>query len=478
MRLSGLRVKSVKSFDSLAGIDLTGLNLFYGGNSSGKSSVIQCLMLLKQSHQRALSTDPGVLEFRGSVDLGGFRTFVHDHDLSKTIRIGLDLNNVAAGVVPLLKNDIKLDLEFGLLNPQDREPHVRRVTIDDGNLIRFSWDEELNGLRLSDAASSSSLVNRYVDLLKKLSSRETVPFKIPDETDKRWLREWARKHACSLNGWLPYWPPAMYGPGKAGRPFGGSLNSPRNQQLQTFLWWWQSWVVGFTAQLNTFLNSFTYIGPLRAFPRRVATESAESTALGVRGERLVLYLARKPDIVKRINSTFKNMEIPYILSVDNLRSSKTQDALGDVAVAVLRDTRTGIDVSPADVGFGLSQVLPVLVQLLATTDGVVIIEQPEIHLHPRLQSRLADLMLQSVQQNRNQLVIETHSEHLLYRLQRRMREAKAPGRISRRVGVHYVACESGKSTVSQVRLNLRGEMLDPWPDDFFEERFDDLFASL
>ena len=81
----------------------------------------------------------------------------------------------------------------------------------------------------------------------------------------------------------------------------------------------------------------------------------------------------------------------------------------------------GLEVSVQDVGFGISQILPIVVVALSR-HRLITIEQPELHVHPRLQSNLADLFIWSSTKNRNQFIIETHSEHIILRLQRRQRE--------------------------------------------------------
>jgi len=89
----------------------------------------------------------------------------------------------------------------------------------------------------------------------------------------------------------------------------------------------------------------------------------------------------------------------------------------------LIDEKNGVEVQPPDVGTGISQVLPVIVSALYFKEGIVAIEQPELHLHPALQAEIGDVFLQSaLGENHNRFLIETHSEHLLLRIMRRMRE--------------------------------------------------------
>ena len=135
----------------------------------------------------------------------------------------------------------------------------------------------------------------------------------------------------------------------------------------------------------------------------------------------------------------------------------------------------------ADVGFGINQLLPVIVEgvdFFTGTEGrVLCVEQPEIHLHPRLQAHLADLMIANITgRGEKQWIVETHSELLILRIQRRIRERKLePSDVS----VLYVdpnTDETRGTTITQLRLDENGDFIDAWPDGFFEEDFGELMA--
>ena len=132
-----------------------------------------------------------------------------------------------------------------------------------------------------------------------------------------------------------------------------------------------------------------------------------------------------------------------------------------------------------DVGVGISQVIPVL---LAANSSRVYIQQPELHLHPRLQAQLADVFVEQV--NRAPIfVIETHSEHFLLRLLRRIREtyrSDIPHTLfslkAEDIVVLYVdKTKEGTSNIVQLRLSEEGEFIDRWPNGFFTERDGELF---
>lgn len=150
----------------------------------------------------------------------------------------------------------------------------------------------------------------------------------------------------------------------------------------------------------------------------------------------------------------------------------------------LVDLRTGTKVSHRDVGIGVSQVLPVLVGAYSSQNKMIAVEQPEIHLHPKLQAELGDLFIESaLGERRNTFLIETHSEHLILRLMRRMRDtvndnlpAGLPPVRPEDVAVIYVQPKGSSSAVRVLELDEEGQLLDPFPGGFFEESFHERFA--
>jgi len=130
-------------------------------------------------------------------------------------------------------------------------------------------------------------------------------------------------------------------------------------------------------------------------------------------------------------------------------------------------------VSILDVGFGVSQVLPVLVQSFYAAEGTsVLFEQPEIHLHPAAQSVLGDALLAAVKRNGVQLLVETHSEHLLHRIQRRIAEEHI---TSNDVALYFVETSRGRSEIHELKVDEYGNITN-WPQNFFGDEMGDLAA--
>jgi hypothetical protein len=150
---------------------------------------------------------------------------------------------------------------------------------------------------------------------------------------------------------------------------------------------------------------------------------------------------------------------------------------------IMMDRRSNTVVSHRDIGIGVSQVLPVLVSAYASQNQIIAIEQPEIHLHPALQADLGDVFIQSaLGDNKNRFVLETHSEHLLLRIMRRIRETSA-GKLPEGclpvypedVMVLFVEPDGKRSIIREMPLNANGELVKAWPGGFFEEDLKEIF---
>lgn len=154
--------------------------------------------------------------------------------------------------------------------------------------------------------------------------------------------------------------------------------------------------------------------------------------------------------------------------------------------AMLEHVEAGTQLQPLEVGVGISQVIPVIVAALAGDSSLVAIEQPELHLHPKQQAALGDLLIvAAMAEPQHTVIIETHSEHLILRILRRIREttrrrvegtasegsSRGPDVTKEDVGVWYVDREAGASVLLPMRVSSKGEFLQPWPDSFFEQDY-------
>ena len=148
----------------------------------------------------------------------------------------------------------------------------------------------------------------------------------------------------------------------------------------------------------------------------------------------------------------------------------------------LVSTRTDLPVRTSDIGVGISQLLPVVVAVLdPDRPGITAIEQPELHVHPRLQVELGDLFAEGAAGG-SVFLIETHSEHLLLRIMRRMRETSVgtlpegvPEVRPEDVNVLFVEQDGAETLIREMPLNEKGELVKAWPGGFFEEDLREIF---
>ena len=172
------------------------------------------------------------------------------------------------------------------------------------------------------------------------------------------------------------------------------------------------------------------------------------------------------------------------MRVANLKDEKNE-VFNLFSVQLVHKSNT-VSTSLMDVGFGISQILPIVIQACTSEKQTLIIEQPELHIHPALQAELGDLVIDSAINKRNTLLIETHSEHLLLRIMRRMRETSndtlpdgsspiRPEDVSV-VYVESVETEGDRhSIIREMPLNGQGELVKAWPGGFFEEGLREVF---
>ena len=228
---------------------------------------------------------------------------------------------------------------------------------------------------------------------------------------------------------------------------------------------------------------------MRDVPRRSYTWAGDIPEhVSTNGDGAVNAILAAQD--RRISEGFKQTARPFqqliakwlkrLGLLDSFEARKIAENRKDYEVRV-RTKGSSKDVDLTDVGFGISQALPVVVEsFYVPQDSTVIIEQPELHLHPRVQSELADLFIAAIRARENgeerriQFIVESHSEHFLQRLQRRIAE-KTLG--PQDVALYFCEPSSQGSILRELKVNIYGEIED-WPDDFFGDPMRDISARL
>jgi len=246
--------------------------------------------------------------------------------------------------------------------------------------------------------------------------------------------------------------------------------------------------VGFLSEIvlefEGLFGRIKYLGPLREYPKRIYTWSGEAPSdVGRKGELAVAGILAARERGKYISPGHRKRKrtleetVAYWLSSMGIIHSFSVKQIGedrkDYEVLV-RKTEHSPDVLITDVGFGLSQVLPVLVLCYYAPEGsVLLLEQPELHLHPSAQSWLADIFIEVVQNRKVQIIVESHSEHFLRRLQRRIAEKEIP---VDKTALYFCYMKNSASQSERLEVNIFGDISN-WPEDFFGDEMGELTAK-
>lgn len=215
----------------------------------------------------------------------------------------------------------------------------------------------------------------------------------------------------------------------------------------------------FSALKETFkASSINHVSPLRAHPKRYYMLDKANVTYSLDtldGDAIAEALKENEEIKKKVNKWFENFK----LSVDVEEFKEV--------IHHLKVKQNGLSLDITDVGFGISQVLPIIIQgFLSKNNSLTIIEQPEIHLHPKMQADLADLFIDMVKINEGKAVIvETHSEYLLKRLRRRISEGKIKPEM---VSICLFHPQTDKEGARIEHLNIEKKGFFEWPESFYD----------
>lgn len=215
-----------------------------------------------------------------------------------------------------------------------------------------------------------------------------------------------------------------------------------------------------TSLRNSFGNSMiNHVSPLRAHPKRYYMLDKANVTFSLDtldGDAIAEVLKENGTIKKKVNKWLEKFK----LSVDVEEFKEI--------IHHLKVKQNDLSLDITDVGFGISQVLPIIIQgFLSRNDSLTIVEQPEIHLHPKMQADLADLFIDMVNNKKTnrEIIVETHSEYLLKRLRRRISE----GVISANdvsICLFYPQTKDNGAIIKNLNIAEKGSF--EWPQDFYD----------
>ncbi len=385
------------------GVPLKPITLVLGRNSAGKTSILQPLRMLKQTIE---ATDKGTQISLNSgdadgVDLGAFTDVVNSHDAKQEIGVGFDLAN----------RGISVDVRFRQI---DERPVIESLAYRIGD----------------DRVEVTRTPNAY-----QLASPR---FQLPN-----WDGAQDVHH-----------PKEVYAPGRA-----IEFSEEALRDLGKVL---GEKVRGAMLEVKDAFKSFHYLGPLRPPPERQITWSQQDpTHLGSTGRQTVQALISNE--TGKTKGTLRQSVSEWLKRLD-LADGIEITRIGKTLFYQVEILRGGNRANLVDVGFGVSQVLPVIVLLHFAPEGSVILcEDPDAHLHPMAQQELADMFVEVARKRKLQILLETHSEHIFRRLQVLIAQENVKNDDC---ALYYVERDVPSARITQLVTTEYGQVKN-WPDYFF-----------
>ncbi len=413
--ITHIRMKNFKSWQDSGTVKLAPLTGFFGTNSSGKSSLLQMLLLLKQTIGRNEVIFFG--DENSLVNLGNFRELIHGHQPNSELYFGISC---------------KLSHSFpDLFRTPFQTMHFAFDTVireNEGNLIteRFQYISLSSDTKI--AWENNSLFNGIQNLTSIFIQN-------------------------------------CYG-------LPSSENSSDIPKALT----------AFSSTFEELFSHVYYLGPTRVQPQRqYHWAKTHPENIGKNGEEMIdallsarvrqLKTSKKEKggtIEERISSWLRDMDLAYSFSLEPTGTLDDNDY-----IVRIQKSPNSAQVTLADMGHGLADLLPLLVHCYYVPEGsTLILEQPGVHLHPLAQAQLADLFLDVIAERNLQILVESHSEHLLTRLQRRIAEKQV---TKDQIALYFCRNNDGTSTIEPLEVKESGEIKN-WPENFFGDVMGDMFA--
>ena len=426
--ITHIRMKNFKSWKDSGEVKLAPLTGFFGTNSSGKSSLLQMLLLLKQTTEQK---DAEEVIFFGDetsyVNLGDFREVIHGHNVEEKLELGFGYK---------LSEPLQIRVPHGGNLPT----YMSRLSDIDGFTFETCLREVGGNLRVESI--SYHLNSENFEIMRWQKGKFNYA---GQSEDIRIIRSCYKLQVSERHRY--------------------------SENLEKLF--------------STFEDQFSnahYLGPIRAEPQRQYHWNEKLLAnVGQSGKNMIdaLLVSRanrqkttfngeKVLIEDRISEWLKKMDLAYSFSLEPSSNGYNLDY--DVRI---QKSPTSAAVTLVDMGYGLAQFLPVLVLCYYAPEGsTLILEQPGIHLHPMVQSQIADLLIEVVNERNLQILVESHSEHLLTRLQRRIAEKQID---QNNVALYFCRNNEGVSTIEKLDVDESGDIKN-WPENFFGDVMGDMFA--
>lgn len=444
--LTKMALENFKSWEQSGELHLAPITGFFGTNSSGKTALLQALLLLKQTTESIDRTRALHLgDERTYVDLGTFHdvVFAHGNDRALAFRLEWELSRPLKVRLPAGETRAAIETKRLEFETAIRGSETEGMFVEEFKYTVFTQNGTLTFGKKRDKTDESRQNYELISEGYEAKRTRGRPWKLPS-------------------------PMKCYG-------FPDEINT--YYQNVSFL---ADFVLAFERQMG----HLYYLGPLREYPKRIYVWSGEQPAgVGLRGELAVHallaahrkgikvstgYRKRKKTVLRRVAEWLQELGLIYTFDIRPLGENRKEYEVR------IRHSKNSPEVALTDVGFGVSQILPVLTLCYYAPEGsTILLEQPEIHLHPSVQAGLADVFIDAVKVRGIQIIVESHSEHLLRRLQRRIAEEDI---AADQTALYFITCdELGNSQAIPLEVDPYG-FIRNWPDNFFGDEMGELFA--
>ena len=430
--ITELSAQNFKSWENTGKLQIAPLTGFFGANSSGKTSIFQTLLMLKQTAERPPEWD-GAIDFgdEGSVvNLCSFNEVIHQH------KSGLSLDISVSWQLP----------EKLIIGGRGAVGQALPRTPRSSNRL------EVGALSFSTTIVSAGADSVAVDGFGYMSDGYEF-FGIVRDSDSQY------KLICppnfKLQGVFSSSPFRCYGIRD------GSARVPDTPFLS------------FERAFKNLFSRIHHLSPLREPPRHHHIYGGEHPkGVGQYGEQAISALLsgriQLLSIDEQILKWLQRLDL-----IDSYRLQADPDGEKNYEFR-LKKYKDGPEVRLTDIGLGVFQILPTLALCYYVPEGsILILEQPEAHLHPKSQADLADVFINVVKNRNIQIILETHSEHLLRRLQRRIAEEEIPATDT---ALYFCQVNHGISEIERLDMDEYGNITN-WPQDFFGDEMSDWGAK-
>lgn len=473
--INAIEIENFKGIGSRQRIVLAPITLLFGGNSAGKSTLLHAIMYFRSLLLSSGKMPNGAFFCEADHRLGGFGHLVNEHNPEKSVSILVEVSVSTDDLPEKLRSQTSLTSISLELTVKRRHTEIvverryfanRKLVIHDTNNQDVVFYNNIPGppqltLDILPVVAKVSPLERAMGIYKFSAAK------------------------CE--------------------PTGIRLDVVHLAQLTNYF---NSWTSFINMRVEQHVSQMLQLSPIRETPRMefqyaIPPVDNKSISTGLYAWDLLLWMT-EPEL-GRVNDWMgaDGLDLGYCVQQRKINGGNGNKSNEERRIELFRISKTNeqsaldLTLRIQDVGVGVSQVIPILTHCLSYRNEnclvpeLVTIEQPELHLHPRAQARLGDLFAFTVHtgdeldldlDTPKQIIAETHSEYLILRIMRRIRETsqgRCPEQLrimSTGVSIIFVDKAAGESNFQRIHISDNGEFIEPWPDDFFEVDFQERFS--